>query len=189
MESNDVKVDTHDLRHPLGAMEYVEFLQQQARALLEGSNGLSEMIAFIAVTRHPVTGVRFPQVSLMILTTDQLRLSDSGTDKQIFATIVRQVAHKGEALMICFLSEAWTIEAKTEEDSLLARQWTETHDGIEDCPLRQDSMLIQVEHKALEPRHQMWVAPILTVDGKRTVGEFTNKPNSSNGRFCSLLPD
>lgn len=189
MELNDVQVNPYDLRHPLGAIKYVEFLQQQAKGLLERQNGITEMIAFVAITKNPMTGIQLPHVSLTIVTTEQLGLSDSGQDKQIFSHIVKQVAHKGEALMICFLSEAWTIDAKTEEDFLLAKHWVETHDGIEDCPLRQDSIMIQVEHKALSPRHQMWVAPIHEVEGRRTVGEFTNKPNSPDGRFCSLLPD
>lgn len=189
MELNDVQVKPHDLRHPLGVIEFVEFLQKYARGLLERDNGITEMIAFIAITRYLRTGVPLPDVSLAVVTTTQLGLGDSGRDKQIFSELVKRIARQGEALMTCFLSEAWTLDARTEEDVLLAKQWVQTHDGIEDCPLRQDSMMIQVEHKALSPRHQIWVAPINTVDGKRSVGEFTNTPNPDGGRFCNLLPD
>lgn len=189
MPLNDVKVDTHDLRHPLGAVEYVEYLQMKTREMLHHQNGIDEMIAFIAITKNPMTGVAYPHVSLTVVSTNMFGLTDSGPDKQMFSGLIKQLARKSEALMICIISEAWTIKAETEADILLAKQWIDTHDGIEDCPLRQDSVIIQVEHKALSPRHQIWTAPIHTVGEKRAVGAFQNQPNSDDGRFCNLLPD
>lgn len=189
MPLNDVQIDTHDLRHPLGAIKYIEYLQMKTREMLERQNGINEMMAFIAITKNPMTGVAYPHVSLTVVTDSMFGLTDSGQDKQMFSGLLKQLALKSEALMICIISEAWTIKAETEADILLAKQWMATHDSIEDFPLRQDSVTIQVEHKALSPRHQIWVAPIHTVEGKRTVGEFSNQPNSDNGRFCSLLPD
>lgn len=182
-------MDTHDLRHPLGAVEYVEYLQMRTREMLQQQNGIDEMIAFIAITRNPMTGVAYPRVSLTVVTTKMFGLTDSGQDKQMFSGLIKQLAQKSEALMICIISEAWTIRAETEADALLAQHWVDTHDGIEDCPLRQDSVIIQVEHKALSPRHQIWAAPIHMVGEKRSVGEFQNQPNSDDGRFCNLLPD
>jgi hypothetical protein len=189
MPLNDVQVNTHDLRHPLGAIEYVEYLQENTRKILKQHNGIDEMVAFIAITKDPITGVAYPHISLTVVTDSMLGLTDSGQDKQRFSNLLKQLALKSEALMICIISEAWVIKAETEADMLLARQWLVTHDSIEDCPLRQDSVTIQVEHKALDPRHQIWVAPIHTVEGKRIVGEFSNQPGSDNGRFCNLLPD
>lgn len=189
MALNDVQVKIHDLRHPLAAVEYVEFLQQQARRIIERHNGISEMLAFIALTRNPTDGKPLPSIEITMVTTSQFGLTDSGQAKQAFSLLVKRIAQQGAALMICFLSEAWVLNAKTQEDMLLAEQWLKTHDSIDMCPLRQDSVLLQVEHKALNPRHQLWIAPIHTVGEKRTVGEFVNNPNSDNGRFCRLLPD
>lgn len=189
MPLNDVQVDPNDLRHPLGALAYIEYLQVKTKELLQKSNGLAEMIAFVAITKDPMTGLAYPHVSLTIVTSDMFGLTDSGRDKQMFSSLIKQLALKSEALMICIVSEAWTIQANTEEDVILAKHWMSTHDSIEDCPLRQDSVIIQVENKALSPRHQIWIAPITTVEEKRTVGEFCSQPNSDNGRFCNLLPD
>jgi len=186
MVLNDVQISPKILRHPI---EYIELLQRQARVIFERQNGISELMALIAVTKDPTNGDPLPQVHITVVTSDQFGLTDSGHDKQTFSLFVKRIAHQGAALMICFLSEAWVLEAKTKEDMLLAKQWLKTHNGIEDCPLRQDSVLIQVEHKALSPCHQMWIAPIHTIEGKRSVGEFINQPNSDDGRFCNLLPD
>lgn len=66
-------------------------------------NGIPDRVAFIALTRDPITGLDLPGVNLTIITTEELNLTDSGSDKQTFSLIIKEVAHKGNAVMVCFL--------------------------------------------------------------------------------------
>jgi hypothetical protein len=186
---NDVQIDPRDLRHPLGAFHYVENLQEQSRELVRKFKGIPEMVAFIAITRDPGTGMDLNRVGLTILSTDMFGLDDSGREKRVFSDIIKDFSQKSQAILICLMSEAWTIKATNPEDIALAEDWMRTHDDLSECPLRQDSVIIQSEHKGMDPRNQLRIAPITLVGDVRTVGEFHIESSPlSDARFANLLP-
>ena len=189
MELNDVKVpDTKDIRHPLGALKYIEYLQGMSKDAVKRLKGIPDMVSFISLTKDPQTGLDLPKVSTTVLSPDRFGLGDSGRDKRIFSNIIKELAYRGQAIMICVLSEAWTLSARTEEEVPLVQEWLDSGD-ISECPLRQESVLLQIEHKGLSPRNQIWTAPITIIGETRTVGEFSKDPRSHTGRFANLLPD
>jgi hypothetical protein len=186
---NDVQIDPRDLRHPLGALHYVENLQAKSRELVRQFKGLPEMVAFIAITKNPGTGKDLDRVGLTLLSTDMFGLDDSGSEKRMFSDIIRDFALKSQAVLICLMSEAWTIKATNPDDVALAEEWVRTHDDLSECPLRQDSVILQSEHKGMDPRNQLRIAPITLVGDVRTVGEFQVETASlSDARFANLLP-
>jgi hypothetical protein len=188
MKLNDVQVNLGNLSHPLEALNYIEALQAQSKGVVRSLEGISSMVAFLAITKDPNTWAQLQKPVVTMISAEDLGLSDSGPDKQMMAKAIKLIARKLSAVMICLVSEAWTVLAKTPEDQDLLRKWIQEHGDIAECPLRYEVVLIQTEHKAMDPRHQLWSAPITVVNGVRTVGDFVNAPNTSGGRFCNLLP-
>lgn len=137
MQLNDVQVNLKDLRHPLGALNYIEYLQTMARGAVKRFKGLPEMMAFVALTRDLKTGLDLPHVGLSVITSSDVGLGDSGREKRIFSEIVKKIAHRGQAVLICFLSEAWTINSKADVEESVMRYWMAS-DDISECPFRQE---------------------------------------------------
>ena len=78
---------------------------------------------------------------------------------------------------------------QTQEEFLAVDEYMKTHESIEECPHRREVVMIHLEHSRLNPRHQIWSAPIEETADKRTVGKFELQDSTGmETRFNCLLP-
>jgi hypothetical protein len=168
----------------------VEDLESKLRLIFEKYRGLQEITAFLGVTRNPITQEPFKGLTIMVLeSTSDFQLGMNERDKDKFTSIVEKAAHLSNAIMVAFVSEVWTIQPKNPEEALECEKYIKDHDSLEECPHRQEALMIHLEHSRLTPRHQIWTAPIEETKESRTFGkfEFQDLPGMQT-RFNCLLP-